>query len=146
MKPKGQSRKSEVDALARRSLQTAQFLAVRDRIELDNWRVIIAGTAAHGRLTPMRLLADELSHMAKLMLSPDEQRVLAKELRETLGADLDAEARTVTERIKAIQARGKIRTDTEYRLVRGRVEELEADPSQSQDVQRLVEMLNHYEI
>ncbi len=94
----------------------------------------------------MRALAEELSHMSKLMLGPADQKELTQRLRATLDVDLEELTAEDERRVKKIVERGVIQTDTEYRTVRALAEELEGDPSRAQELRVLNSMLLRYEV
>jgi len=73
-----------------------------------------------------------------------EQQQLARLLQSEAGADIRAERAAEVRRIGEILARGALRTEEEYRLVRGRIDEIYVDPDRADEVHRLNALLRTY--
>ena len=132
----GRSQKAQVERLARQSEEIVNFLASRNRLEPQEWLDAIRRGVALGRIGPMKEAVNDLLHMARLELSPGDQKLLVRRLEER-GFPVAAEQRLTDKAIEKILARGKIRTRQEYDLARARVEEMEAESNEGEEYQKL---------
>ena len=78
-------------------------------------------------------------------LSPDQFDELNQVLRRKFGQDLVHNRQKEIAEIKRIIKRGKINNEEEYRLIRGWIDELLMNNGALKEVQKLEELLCHFE-
>lgn len=105
---------------------------------------IIKDLFANNNVRGLRMMAKELSEMAGA-LEPTQWTRLDDALRSRFGRGLSDVADERRRNVSRILKRGAIRTDDEYRLVQGYVDEIYADDSKREEWTRLGELLNGFD-
>jgi hypothetical protein len=95
-------------------------------------------------LRGMRTIARDDNEQARGMNPADLGRLNGL-LREKFGEDLSDNMRKDLVKIGKIRHRGKIRTEDEFRLVQGRVDEIWQDATKKDEMDALNQLLNDFE-
>jgi hypothetical protein len=137
--------RAQWSAVHRQALVLAEFF---DRKDLPLAAAIRqAAEPAHpfaSRLAGLReALADLLEMSANL--PPGDLRKLDHHVRAELGLGLDELQTGRLARIQEVRNRGKIKTDEQFRLLKGRHEQIWDDPSHSEEANALAALLDQYE-
>ena len=106
------------------------------------WAEMRATVAAHAtRLTDLRRLVAELQPMAAL-LPRNTRRSLLRALK-SQGIDIASERRSHVDAVAAVQTRGRIRSEAEFRRVQAYADTL-VDPGDEREYQQLGELLDEF--
>ena len=111
---------------------------------VDYGKNIIAILDKKKKKNDMRALYKEL-HLNVRELPPNQIEELNQILTEKFGHNLADVGKMETKAIEKIIKRGRIRNDTEYRLVWQREDEIYTDDSQYEYAEKLRKLLNDYE-
>lgn len=79
------------------------------------------------------------------IVSPQWRPAVARAFRDAIAAEYPEFFERDAKRLEAILARGKIRNEREFQLIRHRVEALEGDPGAAETLEALYEMLGAFE-
>ena len=77
-------------------------------------------------------------------LPPDEWERLDRELRERFGWGLSEEVKKFLQEVERILRRGRIESDDEYGLLQSRIDEIYADDSKREELDRIGELQFDY--
>jgi hypothetical protein len=122
-----------------------EFLAAKEVTDLPPWLATIEATKALGRVGPMKLLASELTAMANATLRSGDREALEHELERAFGPEVVKERKQARAAIQAILARGKITSESEYRVLRAYLDQVEGDTSEP-EVDKVRDIIQQFEI
>jgi hypothetical protein len=140
-----QSRKAELERLAKQAEEIINFVASQNHVVRDRLLSAVRRGLAFGRVLPMKVLVEEMIHMAKIELRAEDHKQLLVHL-EQLGFPVVGEQKAADRKISGILARGRIRTRREYDVARARVEEMEVEGHQGEDLEKLQSMVQAFEL
>lgn len=112
---------------------------------VGRWKLIFATALSSQNLRGTRMAARDLRGMLKA-LKPKDRRQVLEYVKSTTGQALEEEVSKDAVKARQILARGRIRNDTEYYLLRGRLDEIEGEPEladEERDLQRLIDGYRH---
>ena len=114
------------------------------KLVADDSKALIASYDRYHNIKKMRALYKE-HHLILRDLPPNQIEELNQILTEKFGHNLADVAKMETKAIEKIIKRGRIRNDTEYRLVWQREDEIYTDDSQFEYAETLRKLLSDYE-
>jgi hypothetical protein len=107
-----------------------------------SWRAMLEVSVA--RLADLRSLQTDLLE-ALQGYTPSQKRELDGRLRRNAGVGLDTVQARELARIAAVRARGRITSDGQYCLLRGRIEVIWDDPGRAEEYAALRSLTEAYE-
>ncbi len=145
------SKLSEIDALAQASriiheeVWKAVFSISDMNKSRDHFERLISEDIKRGRVSYLKSgLVEILRDLPHMTSVPEQRRIFALVEQETGLRMVDFIDRD-SARLKAILARGRIRGEADYRLVRSHVDVLEGDPGQAAALEEAYRLIGEFE-
>jgi hypothetical protein len=145
------SKLSEIDALAQASriiheqVWKAVFSISDMNESRDHFERLISEDIRKGRVSYLKSgLVEMLRDLPHMISVPEQRRIFALVEQETGLRMVDFIDRD-SARLKAILARGRIRGEADYRLVRSHVDVLEGDPGQAAALEVAYRLIGEFE-
>ena len=146
------SKLSEIDALAQASriiheevLRKGIFNETTLKDIRDHFEGLISEDIKRGRVSYLKSgLVEMLRDLPHMTSVPEQRRIFALVEQETGLRMVDFIDRD-SARLKAILARGRIRGEADYRLVRSHVDVLEGDPGQAAALEEAYRLIGEFE-
>lgn len=137
--------RAELARLRDRCLLVLDFFAQRGGLadDVPRLRAIVEKAVAQGNLGGLRALGGDLREWMRA-LPERELNELEQTLATRFGPEVEWDGLKREEKIRAIITRGKVTTETEYRLVSDYLDEIADDPSRAQEVIQLTSALTSY--
>lgn len=136
-------REAEIEEIARWALAVVEYLARQDGELAARLTEVIDATRARKSLAGMRSIRRDLLEMFA-SATGDDKRTLDELLRTRTGTGFDTAMSQVSKLVARVAKRGRVASETEYRTLLIRLEELEGDPSRAEEAKQIQELLGRF--